>query len=134
MTKTLRLSALALGAGLLAGCGATGGFIRDSVSTQQLEYRMDVSGVRYVKPASGSASTGAVLCIIPLGSNLYQEAMQELYLSAELAPNQVIMNLREDYSVRAYLFFYCSRQITVSGDVFELTPSGTATRPTSVTK
>jgi hypothetical protein len=133
MTKTLRLSALALGAGLLAGCGASGGFIRDSVSTQQLEYRMDVSGVRYVKPASGSASTGAVLCIIPLASNLYQEAMQELYLSAELAPNQVIMNLREDYVIRSYVF-YCSRQLIVSGDVFELTPSGTAARPTSGTK
>ncbi|QRN95943.1 hypothetical protein JRI60_44060 [Archangium violaceum] len=129
MTKTLRLSTLALGAGLLAGCGASGGFIRDAVSTQQLEYRMDVSGVRYVKPANGSASTGSVLCIIPLSGHLYQEAMQELYLSAELAPNQVIMNLREDYSIRSYLGFYCTRQLTVSGDVFELTPSSAAGRP-----
>ncbi|WP_257455098.1 DUF6567 family protein [Archangium lipolyticum] len=133
MTQTFRLSTLALGAGLLAGCGASGGFIRDAISTQQLEYRMDVAGVRYVKPASGASSTGSVLCIIPLSTNLYQEAMQELYLSAELAPNQVIMNLREDYAIRSYLGFYCTRQLTVSGDVFELTPSGAAGRP-SVSK
>ena len=123
MTKTLRLSCLALGVGLLVGCGASGGFLRDSISSQRFDYKMDVAGVRYVKSVSGSSSTGAVFCFIPLAANLYQNAMRDLYATAKLEQNQVVVNLREDYVIRSYLGFYCSRHLIVSGDVFELTPS-----------
>lgn len=122
MTQTLRLTGLVLGVGLLAGCGASGGFLRDSISSQRFDYRMDVSGVRYLKSVSGTSSTAAILCIIPTGSDLYQRAMQDLYASAQLDDNQVVMNLREDYSLRSYIF-WCSRDLTLSGDVFELTPA-----------
>jgi hypothetical protein len=122
MTKTLRLTHLALGLGLLAGCGASSGFLRDATSSQRFDYTMSVSGVRYLKSVSGTSSNGSLFCVIPTSADLYQQAMQSLYASAQLQPNQVVMNLREDYAFRSYLFF-CSRQLTLSGDVFELTPA-----------
>jgi hypothetical protein len=123
MTKTLRLSSLALGMGLLAGCGYSGGFLRDSISSQQIDYRMDVSGVHYVKSVSGTATTGAVFCFIPLSGDLYQTAMQSMQASAGLGPNQMVMNLREDSITRSWLGFYCTRTLTVSGDVIQFTPT-----------
>jgi hypothetical protein len=122
MTQILRFTGLALGVGLLAGCGASGGFLRDAVSTQRFDYQLNVSGVRYLKSVSGTSSTGSLFCAIPTSADLYQQAMQHLHASAQLQPNQVVMNLREDYAVRSYLFF-CSRQLIISGDVFELTPA-----------
>ncbi len=123
MTKTLRLSCLALAMGMLSGCGLSGGFIRDSTSNQLIDYRMDVSGVRYLKSVSGTSSTGAVFCIIPMSADLYQKAMQSLYAAAELGPNQMVMNLREDHVTRSYLGVYCTTSLIVSGDVVEFTPA-----------
>ena len=36
--------------------------------------------------------------------------------------NQALINLREDHTVRSYLF-YCVRKLTLSGDVIEYTPA-----------
>jgi hypothetical protein len=124
MNPTLRLSSLVLSVGLLAGCGASGGFLRDSISSQRFDYRMDISGVRYVKSVSGSSSTGSILCVIPLATDLYESAMLDLHASAKLEPNQVLVNLREDYAIRSYVGIYCNRRLLISGDVFELTPAG----------
>jgi hypothetical protein len=130
MHKTLRLSSLTLGLGLLAGCGASSGFLRDATSSNRLDIQLPVAGVRYVKSVSGSASIGAMFCAIPGAGDLYKDAMSNLHGAARLQPNQVVMNLREDFTFRTWFGFYCSRSLTMSGDVFELTPAATpATAP-----
>jgi hypothetical protein len=123
MNKTARLTSLALGLGLLAGCGVTGGFLRDSISSQRFDFKMDVAGVSYVQSVKGSATTGAILCLFPLAGTLYESAMRDLYASAKLQPNQVVMNLREDHAIRSFLGLYCNHSLTLSGDVFQLSPA-----------
>lgn len=123
MTKTLRLTSLVLGLGVLSGCGISGGFLRDSISSQRFDFKMDVAGVNYVQSVSGSATTGAILCLFPLSSDLYETAMRNLYASAQLEPNQVVMNLREDHVIRSFVGVYCNHKVIISGDVFQLTPA-----------
>ena len=127
MIQSLRLTSLALGMGLLAGCGISGGFLRDSISSQRFDFKMDVAGVSYVQSVSGSASSGSVLCLFPIASTLYDTAMRNLYASAQLEPNQVVMNLREDHAIRSFLGFYCTHTVHISGDVFQLTPASPGT-------
>ncbi|WP_375770753.1 hypothetical protein NR798_07585 [Archangium gephyra] len=122
MNQSLRLTSLALGLGLLAGCGISGGFLRDSISSQRFDFKMDVAGVSYVQSVSGSATSGSVLCLFPISSTLYDTAMRNLYAAAQLEPNQVVMNLREDHTIRSFVF-YCSHTVHISGDVFQLTPA-----------
>jgi hypothetical protein len=122
---TLRaVSVVALLPPLLAGCGYTSGFIRDSRSANVVEYRFDVAGERFVRQVSGSADVGYLFCFIPLERGAYKRAMGALYAEAHLAPNQVVMNLREDHTTVSYVGFYCSSTLTVSGDVFEFAPKG----------
>jgi hypothetical protein len=49
--------------------------------------------------------------------------MRDLCASAKLQPNQVVMNLREDHAIRSFVGLYCSHSITISGDVFQLSPA-----------
>ena len=72
---------------------------------------------------AGSAGVGLLFCSIPLGTESYRRAMEELNRHASLKPNQVLANLREDTAYRVYLGFYCTADLTISADILELTPS-----------
>ena len=109
---------------ITASCGFNHGFIRDDTSSHEFRYDMQLAGQQFIKTVSGSATDGAVLCFIPINSDTYRRAMNELYAAAELGPNQEVINLREDHGLRAYFFFYCTGELTISGDVVEFTPAG----------
>ncbi len=106
-----------------ASCGETSGFIRDSVSLNQRQYRMNVVSEQFIRTVSGDASNGALFCMIPLETDMYKRAMDALYAHAMLGPNQVVLNLREDHEVVSYLGFFCKFFLTVSGDVVQFTPA-----------
>lgn len=120
----LAVSSVLAASTLLAGsgCGVNHGFIRDSVTANEVQYRMNVITQRYVRSVSGSANYGSVLCVFPVNGDGYKRAMEDLYQSAQLRPNQTILNLREDHKAVSYVGFYCNWNVTVSGDVFEFTP------------
>ncbi len=84
-----------------------------------------------MRTAAGSASTGAILCVIPVsgGEAPYKEAMDALHKSAALKTNEVLEDLREDHTITSYLGFYCTFVLTISADVIELIPPGTAIAP-----
>ncbi len=107
-----------------AGCGVSGGFLRDSGTLNSFEYRMDVSAIRYVRQASGSSSIGSIFCAIPVAKDLYKTAMEDLYANARLQPNETLVNFREDNATTAYLAFYCRTDLTISADVVSLQPTG----------
>lgn len=107
-----------------SACGLSGGFIRDSLTTNQFDYRMEIEKLRYVRLVQGNSSIGSVLCLIPLGDQLYTRAMEDLYASAALQENEVVVNLREDSTVVSYVGVYCISRLTVSGDVVQLVPRG----------
>ncbi|HEY3816942.1 MAG TPA: hypothetical protein VGL81_07220 [Polyangiaceae bacterium] len=123
-------------AALVAGCGVNDGFVHDATSGDQHEYRMDLSGVRYVRSVSGSASIGSIFCVggfvptyvhgIPLDHGLYKQAMEALQDDAKLKPNEVLKDLRTDHDPACYLFVYGVNSLTISADVYEVTPSGGA--------
>jgi hypothetical protein len=123
---------LAMGALAASGCGSTHGFLRDSQSITQSQFRMEVSQIRYSRSASGSAKMGEALCLIPLNEAAYQHAMENLYGTARLGPNEVLTNFREDTSYLSYLGFYCVKQLTISADVMEVTPAGASAPGASV--
>ena len=106
------------------GCGVRSGFLRDSATVNDFQYRMDVSGVQYLRQASGSSSIGSVLCAIPLNNSLYKTAMANLYNDARLQPNEVLVNFREDTGITSYVGVYCNQNLTLSADVVHLTPTG----------
>lgn len=103
-------------------CGGNAGFIRDGASRQSFDYQMDVQAVRHVRTVSGSADIGKVLCLMPLGEDIYKWAMEDLYADAKLAPNQVVVNLREDHAFLGIVPLFCRWTLTISGDVIEVTP------------
>ncbi|KFA89568.1 hypothetical protein [Archangium violaceum] len=53
---------------------------------------------------------------------MYESALRDLYASAKLQPNQVVMDLREHHAIHSFVF-YCSHSITISGYVFQLSPT-----------
>jgi hypothetical protein len=123
----------------LGGCGVNEGFVHDATSGDQHQYRMDLSGVRYVRSVSGSASIGSIFCLgglvpgyihgIPLDRGLFKQAMEALQEDAKLKPNEILKDLRTDRDPACYLFLYGVNSLTISADVYEVTPtvgSGTA--------
>lgn len=119
----LILAALAIAA---SGCGISGGFLRDSITTQKFDYQMRIQSLRVLRQVEGSASVGSVFCAIPLADRMYARAMQELHAQAKLDTNEVLANIREDQSYTWYLGFYCVNKLTVSADVVQLVPEGGA--------
>jgi hypothetical protein len=127
--------ALTTAAPLLAGCGINEGFKHDLASGDQHQYRMDLSGIRYARTVAGTASIGSILCLgfpwagawvpgIPLDHGLYKHAMEALHEDAKLKPNEVLKDLRTDHDPTCYLLLYGVNSLTVSADVYELTPAG----------
>ena len=117
------MGVLAVGA---MGCGSTSGFLRDSHTITENQFKMEVSQIRYSRSVSGTAKVGEALCVIPLGDSAYMHAMENLYSTARMGPNEVLTNFREDHSFLTYLGFYCQTMITISADVMEVTPVGGA--------
>jgi len=113
---------LALLLAVAVGCGYSHGFIRDSMTTHEVRYNINVVSQRFIKTASGSSNEGSIFCFIPVSGDLYKRAMDDLYAHAALGPNQTVNNLREDHQSVWYLFFFCNDRLTVSGDVVEFTP------------
>lgn len=86
--------------------------------------------MRYVKSVDASTSIGQILCAIPLGSvPPYANTMAELHAAAQLKPNQILENIREDHTVTAWLMFYCTQTLTLSADVIEVVPNGPPSPP-----
>lgn len=104
-------------------CSGTISSIRRDEGELILPTRMSLTGFQHVRPVSGSAVAGSAFCAFPLGDALYSEAMRDLYAHVHLEPNQILLNVREDWADRRYFGLYCSRKLTVSADVVQLTPS-----------
>lgn len=119
---------LALACIWLTGCGTTSGFLRDASTVNQHQYRQDVKTVTYLRSVHGSSTIGSFFCIMPVsgGVGLYKDAMVQLHRMAALQPNQVLENIREDHESTAYLVFFCTKTLTLSADVVELTPADEA--------
>lgn len=103
---------------LASGCGYQQGFVRDAASSQVVKYELAPKAVTFIRPVRGEASTGAILCMIPIDDvSLYADAMKHLYEKAQLQGGQTLMNLREDAHLTSWLGLYCTRKLVVSGDV-----------------
>jgi hypothetical protein len=109
-------------ASLVCGCGYNAGFIHDASSGNQHQVRMDVSAERFSRTVSGSATMGSILCLIPVDSGLFKQAMDALHEEANLKTNETLRDIREDLDPAFYLFLYCTKKLTISADVYELTP------------
>jgi hypothetical protein len=113
----------------LLACGVNTGFVHDNSSGDQHEYRMEISGVRYARSVSGRSSIESFLCLpggiygVQAGHGLYQQAMEALQHDAELKPNEVLKDIRTDLDSTCYLLLIASLGLTISADVYELTPT-----------
>jgi hypothetical protein len=109
----------------IAGCAASLGFLRDSVTQVQVKranFRIVKTGV------TATADTGKALCLFPTDdAQVYRRLMENLHASARLGPNQMLVNIREDIKWTYYLVFYCSEEHTLSADVVEFVPEEAAT-------
>jgi hypothetical protein len=114
--------AVILSATAAAGCGYNTGFVHDATSGDQHEYRMDVASVRYARTVYGQAEIGALFCLLPFGRGLYRQAMEELNATAHLRDNEVLENVRTDDDPLCGIL-YGVRRLTISADVYELTPT-----------
>jgi hypothetical protein len=107
---------------LLVGCGSTAGFLRDSITQVQVQrgdFRIVKTGL------AASADTGKVFCMIPVDDGqAYRHAMEGLHAATRLGPNQMLVNIREDWKAITYLGFYCAFTLTVSADVIEFGGGG----------
>jgi hypothetical protein len=108
-------------ASALVACSGTTSSIRRDEGELLLPTRMNLTGFQHLRPVSGSASTGSAFCVFPLGDELYSDAMKDLYAHVQLGPNQMLLNVREDTADRRYFGLYCSKKLTVSADVVQLT-------------
>ncbi len=131
MQRAIGKVVCAVGVVAIGGCGSTSGFLRDSATLTQAEFKMDVSQIRYSRSVSGSAKVGEALCSIPLDEDQYKRAMEALYGSAQLKTNEVLTNFREDEVFSWFLGFYCQKTLTISADVIDVTPSGFVASPGS---
>lgn len=122
MGAVRRLFATVLVVSLLASCGTRSGFLRDSSSSNEFQYQMDLVQVTHERTVAGAAEIGMVFCSIPIGSDQYKRAFEELHLKAALNANEMLINFREDSGFTAFLGFYCTHQVTISADVVKLTP------------
>jgi hypothetical protein len=104
----------------LTGCGFSSGFVHGADTAVRHELHVDVTTMRHVRRAEGSASTGSVLCMIPIDGGLYKRAMEKLQQDAHLEANELLENVREDHDFAVYLGFYCSHSLTVSADVVSI--------------
>jgi len=110
-----------------SGCGVSRGFLRDARTRNDFEYRMDVTRFRYLRTIHAAADKSSVFCIIPTASAQYMRAMDGLLSAAELGPNQVLSNIREDHDSLLLPPFYCAETLTLSADVIEVSPAGAST-------
>lgn len=114
MYRLLPLAVLLLAT---SACGFRSGIVRDSI-TQVL---VKDSGFQIVKTDINAAGTvGAVFCSIPVGEKqITRKLMQDIHAQAQLGPNQMLVNLREDRATTSYLGFYCKFDYTISADVIQ---------------
>jgi hypothetical protein len=100
----------------LCGCGFTSGSLGGGA-----RYAVSVPAPpRYVRSVSGSATSGSILCAIPLDNSLYSRALDNLHASAgSLKHYEFLDNLRDDVETQCFLF-YGVRSLTVSADVYEV--------------
>jgi hypothetical protein len=107
---------------LASSCGFHQGVRRDSDTRNDLQYRLDVSGVQYSRTASGSSDIGSLFCLIPFGTDPYKTAMENLQKDAKLQKNEVLTNYRDDMGLSGIVYIWCNFRLTVSADVLTLTP------------
>jgi hypothetical protein len=122
MNTTTRIFSVAL-TFALTGCGVHGGLRRDADTDHSFQYRMEVAGVETVRTASGSSNIGSVFCLIPIGSDPYKNAIEELHKNAKLQRNEVLVNFRDDIGFTGVMYLWCNSRLTVSADVVALTPA-----------
>ena len=103
----------------VTGCGYNSGFVRGADNVNQHQYVMQITTPpRFVRTVSGSYSVDSILCVLPLGSDLYLHAMEILH-QQKLEPFEILDNLREDVQFSCFLVFG-SQKLTVSADVYEI--------------
>ena len=107
------------------GCGLSTGFLHDPSSDQTIRYQMIIGSERYQRTVFGSSSVPSILCVLPLGGTQYQRAMQELIARATLQVNEHLANIRADNDLACFILVG-SRTLTISADVYVVTPTGVA--------
>ncbi|MFZ4580819.1 MAG: DUF6567 family protein [Myxococcota bacterium] len=108
---TMVLATLAM----CTGCGLNSGLVRESVAQIQLReanFHIARADVR------AQAHDGAILCMIPVGGQVYTDLMRALLIEARPTRNQMLINLRMDVDRRFYLL-YCATNYTLAADVIE---------------
>ncbi len=104
----------------LVGCGTSLGFLRDSTTSQNFSYSMSVKTLSMQRTVAASVETKTIVCLIPTdGKPPYAAVMKRLHRKANLKPNEVLVNIREDKRVLTYLI-YCKHRLTVSADIYLL--------------
>lgn len=131
MRSTGWLVVAALATACCTACGYNSGFLHDNTSGDVHQYQMAIGAIRYVRSVSGSSSVGAALCVIPLGSGLFEQAMTQLHAQARLAPNEILYDVRQDNALSCYVL-YGVTNLVISADVYEVTPAQAA--PVAATK
>lgn len=119
----MRLLVLAAALLTVTGCGFNSGLLQNVSPGNQLHFSMDVSRERYSRSVSGSSSIGSILCVIPLDEGGFRQATEALHEDAHLKPNEALQDIRVDYDP-LFLVLYCVKRLTISADVYEMTPTG----------
>ncbi|MBU1220384.1 hypothetical protein KKF34_00700 [Myxococcota bacterium] len=111
---------VALSVLLLTSCGFSGGILRDSIT----QVKVDKANFRVVKYGVTTSKTiTSVLCAIPAGSSQpFSDMMEDLHKKAGLKKNQMFINFRQDYALKAFLVFFCISTHTLSADIIQFYP------------
>jgi hypothetical protein len=126
-TPWARCACVGLMATATFGCGVNSGFLHDRTSDQTI-HQMAISSERYVRTVVGESSVPSLLCALPLGGRLYLNAMHDLNAFAKLQANEALKNIRTDDDLSCFIFVG-ARSLTISADVYEVTPLGGAEAP-----
>jgi hypothetical protein len=110
---------VALSGMLLFSCGISVGFAQTHGGTS-LNYQVPVKDMKFEGEVSATVKGPSVFCIFPAYKPLMKQAMEKLNEQAGLKNgNKAVFNVRADVEDKFYLF-WCTRHVTVSGDVYRI--------------
>jgi hypothetical protein len=123
MLRTVLLSAsVALALIIAAACSYSGGF----VGSTNIVVHLGEKGTRiiYQRTVSGKATASPDNCAPSAPIPLYKKAMASLHRDAQLGPNEVLMDMRQDLVRRQTGNAVCRLYLVVSADVYRVHQEG----------
>jgi hypothetical protein len=116
MLKIVTVSVFGL---FFLSCGISVGFAQTHGGTS-LNYQVPVKDMKFEREVSATVKGPSVFCIFPTYKPLMKQAMEGLNEQAGLKNgNKAVFNVRADVEDKFYLF-WCTRHVTVSGDVYRI--------------